>query len=251
MDLQQPKSKMPSLSWYKYWAPYVGLFIAWLTVHQAIRFFVRMNVVDTENVRKAEQQAKERGVGIVFAMNHSNRLLDPFFVTAASTPKESSYPMFYVTGKMDMYKKYSSGFSKLIYNDFIFKALGSQYIKEGKRDYSKSLERHIKILNAGHSVCIFPEGKLSKDNTLGKAHGGVGYLAIETGAIVVPIYTVGAHSMSLKDFFTRQRNVTIHYGKPMCGLDFRPLEIGEKNKYQQYADIVMSRIASTVKFANL
>jgi len=234
-----------------YWMPYTGLFVMWLTTHQWVKFFVRMYTVDEHHVRTAEKMAAERGAGIVFAMNHTNRLLDPFFVAAASTPKYSSYPMFYVTGKMDMYEKYSSGFAKLIYNDFVFKMLGTQSLRSGKRDYSRSLERHIKLLKAGQSVCIFPEGRLTLDGAIGTAHGGVGYLAIETGSVVVPVYTSNAYKMSLWDFITRKRKVTVHYGKPMCADNFRPLELGEKNKYQQYADIILSRVASTVKFANL
>ena len=250
-ELNQGTNNQQALKWYKYWLPYAGLFITWLSVHQVISFFVRLHTVDTENVRIAERMAAERGVGIVFAMNHTNRLLDPFFVTATSTPHYPSYPMFYVTGKMDMYQKYSSGFSKLIDNDFLFKALGSQYIRSGKRDYSKSLERHIKLLKAGQSVCIFPEGRLTPDGKIGMAHGGVGYLAIETGSVVVPVHTTNAYKMSFWDFILRKRRVTVHYGKPMCADNFRPLELGEKNKYQQYADIILSRVVSTVQFANL
>ncbi len=247
--MKEVKSKKLKRS--TYWLPYIGLFITWLTVHQAIRFFTHMQVVGSQNVRDAEAEADRRGVGIIFAMNHTSRLLDPFFVTAASTPYYPSYPMFYVTGKMDMYKVYSSGFAKLIYNDFVFKMLGSQYIHSGKKDYSKSLKRHVDILNAGHSVCIFPEGELSKDGTLGKAHGGVGYLAIETGAIVVPIYTVGGLGMSLSEFFMRKRHVVVSYGKFISSLDFKPSVQSEKNKYQQYANIVMDNIAHRVDESEL
>ncbi len=230
------------LNWKTYWFPYIGLFITWLTVHQLIRFFTRMTLVSEDNVRKAEVKAEELGVGIIFAMNHSNRLLDPFFVTAASTPYYPSFPMFYVTGKMSMYKRYSRGLYKIIYNGFIFKMLGSHYINSGVKDYAKSLESHVKLLQARQSVAIFPEGKLTKDGNLGTARGGIGYLSLETHALVIPVYVNGAWGMSIKDFLLRRGKVSVNYGPYITPRFFKFNERSTRNKYQQYADYIMTKI---------
>ncbi len=237
------KTKVYKLKWYQYWVPYVVLFVTWLTAHQLIRFFVHMKVLGSANVREAERIAKYYGAGIVFAMNHTSEL-DPFFATSAATPYYSAYPMFYVTGKMGLYKAHRKGFKTLIYNSAVFKSLGSQYLKSGNKNYAVSLARHINLLKAGRSVCIFPEGKISSDGKIGESHGGLGYLALETGAVVIPITVTGAWGITIRDFFLRKRQVSIHYGGPIHNIDFKPDLSSSKNKYQQYTDMIMKKIES-------
>ena len=50
-----------------------------------------------------------------------------------------------------------------------------------------ALETGIRLLKAGRTVVIFPEGEISPENGLNKAHSGAARLALATGAPVIPI----------------------------------------------------------------
>jgi 1-acyl-sn-glycerol-3-phosphate acyltransferase len=50
-----------------------------------------------------------------------------------------------------------------------------------------ALEAGIRLLNAGRTVVIFPEGEISPENAFHKAHSGAARLALATGAPVIPI----------------------------------------------------------------
>lgn len=50
-----------------------------------------------------------------------------------------------------------------------------------------ALEEGIRLLRAGRTVMIFPEGEISPDEGFKKAHTGVARLALATGAPVIPV----------------------------------------------------------------
>ena len=57
------------------------------------------------------------------------------------------------------------------------------------------LERAAELLDAGWNVLIFPEGTRSADGALHQFRPGVGRLVKRSGAAVLPIGIVGAHSL--------------------------------------------------------
>lgn len=50
-----------------------------------------------------------------------------------------------------------------------------------------ALETAVRLLKAGKTVVIFPEGVISPDRGLNKAHSGVARLALATGVPVIPV----------------------------------------------------------------
>jgi hypothetical protein len=50
-----------------------------------------------------------------------------------------------------------------------------------------ALEEGIRLLRAGRTVVIFPEGEISPEGRFHKAHTGVARLALATGAPVIPV----------------------------------------------------------------
>jgi len=106
--------------------------------------------------------------------------------------------------------------AKVIYKPTFFKAWGAYPVYVGVKNYEKSLRNHIDILkNKKGSVCIFPEGKVTKDGNLQDFKGGVAFLAQHTGASVVPVRILGVHKITLREFFLRKRNVVLILGKTM------------------------------------
>jgi 1-acyl-sn-glycerol-3-phosphate acyltransferase len=63
-------------------------------------------------------------------------------------------------------------------------------------------------------VVVYPEGGRSRDGRLGQPHPGIGRLALETGAPVVPVAIHGSLGIRRWERL-RLPEVTIEYGAPM------------------------------------
>ncbi len=88
--------------------------------------------------------------------------------------------------------------------------MGAFPVKRGEAD-RQSLRTAEEQLKAGRTLGIFPEGTRSRIQRLGKAHAGLGMIALRSGAPVVPVAIYGSEK-AFKKFRPR---VTITYGEPM------------------------------------
>src|SRR5919198_584819 len=70
------------------------------------------------------------------------------------------------------------------------------------------------ILERGDGVLIFPEGTRIRPGALGRAKRGVGRLALETGAPVVPVAVIGTEAVR-KGWRIRPHKVRIRAGAPL------------------------------------
>lgn len=59
------------------------------------------------------------------------------------------------------------------------------------------------ILSAGSVFAVFPEGTRSRDGRLYKGRGGAAWMALETGAVVVPVGVVGTRDMKMFGWLKR------------------------------------------------
>jgi 1-acyl-sn-glycerol-3-phosphate acyltransferase len=84
----------------------------------------------------------------------------------------------------------------------------------GLKDYRESLKNHIKLLKEKNTVCIFPEGRISKTGSLGDVHGGVVYLASVSHAPIIPVTITGAYKITLRELLGRKRHIQVRIGKP-------------------------------------
>ena len=92
-------------------------------------------------------------------------------------------------------------------------ALGAFPIRRGESD-ELALETARIILEQGGAVGIFPEGTRVRPGPLAEPKRGVGRLALETGAPVVPVAIIGTEDIR-KAWRIRPRKVSIRCGQPL------------------------------------
>jgi 1-acyl-sn-glycerol-3-phosphate acyltransferase len=222
--------------------------IAWPFGRLTLDFFCNLRVTGQENLHHATVLKHKINGGVVFALNHTSEL-DPVLSLVAVSPFSPLFPMFYVSRDGSKYKQDKFGWRKYIYSNAFFGFWGAHSTLSGFNDYKKSLRLHAELLAHGHSVCIFPEGGISKDGRLGQARGGAAYLAKETDSVVIPVAISGAWHMTNEDFFKRRRHITVSYGEPVLGrdLDFAQTSMSEENVYRIAGQQIMHRIETMLE----
>ena len=110
---------------------------------------------------------------------------------------------------------------------YIYRVGGVIPIRRGNHD-EKAFETAFTVLGQGEMLLIYSEGGRSRSGELGEPKRGVGRLALESGAPVVP---VAIHGSAKVRRWKRLRfpKVTVQYGEP---LSF-PLEKGASRERQQ------------------
>lgn len=71
-------------------------------------------------------------------------------------------------------------------------------VVEGEGDNRKALRDGKAVLEAGHALCIFPEGTISPDGELQSAQPGMAWLARKTGAPILPVHLGGTREALTK-----------------------------------------------------
>lgn len=100
------------------------------------------------------------------------------------------------------------------------------------------------VLEAGGAFAIYPEGTRSLDGRLHRGHTGVATLALDTGAVVVPVALSGTERMQpVGARFPRPRRVTVRYGRPLTFARYEGLS-GSNVIRRAVTDEIMDAIAS-------
>ena len=122
--------------------------------------------------------------------------------------------------------------------DYIFSHGGVFPVRRGRHD-EEAFITAFDILGRGEAVVMYPEGGRSRTGDIAaEAKPGLGRLALESGAPVVPVAILGSHQVRnwKRLHFPR---VTIQYGSP---LRFDRVEHSTREQQQEAAQHVLERI---------
>jgi len=149
--------------------------------------------------RTGREHARLRG-GLIVASNHRS-FLDPFAIGGCLPWRR---PMNYVA-KIELFQRRWQG--------WILSRLGAFPIRRGEAD-EESMETARQIVERGGAVCIFPEGTRIRRGSLSNPRRGVGRLALQTGAPVLPTAVLGTEHVR-RGWRIRPRKVKVRLGRAM------------------------------------
>lgn len=186
--------------------PFILQTIMWAIVRPLLSIFSRVRVFGKENLREVNG-------GAIFAINHLSDL-DPVLIPSTLGPFSGLLPIFSVAMERSFYDRPWP--LKFFYGGMVFNMLGAYAVRKGRKgDYENQLKTHIRILESGRNVGIFPEGARSRTTEIGEGRPGVAYMLWRTGRPVIPVAMSGHHSMRPRAFFARRHLITVSYGKPV------------------------------------
>ncbi|HET9720177.1 MAG TPA: lysophospholipid acyltransferase family protein [Solirubrobacteraceae bacterium] len=111
-------------------------------------------------------------------------------------------------------------------------------VRRGHQDEDAFISA-FRILERGGAVGMYVEGGRSRTGSVGtRARPGIGRLALESGAPVVPVAILGSHRVRN---WTRGRfpRVVVQYGPPLA---FERVDSSTREQQQQVADEILARI---------
>lgn len=98
---------------------------------------------------------------------------------------------------------------------WVIRGMGAFPVKRGAPDRA-ALKQSIEVLESGGAFGIFPEGTRNKTGKLRKAEPGTAYLALKSGATVVPVGVTATYKLFSE--------IRVRYGPPV---DLSPYATGK------------------------
>ncbi|HEX6602814.1 MAG TPA: 1-acyl-sn-glycerol-3-phosphate acyltransferase [Solirubrobacterales bacterium] len=173
--------------------------VNWPMYHVARLFLLPFFLVYFRLDRRGREYGRAKG-GVIVAANHRS-FLDPFVVGACLPWRR---PMNYMA-KVELFERRWQG--------WMLSRLGAFPVRRGESDEESMLTARM-VAERGGAVCIFPEGTRIRRGTLSDPKRGVGRLALQTGAVVIPTAVLGTEEVR-RGWRIRPRKCRVRMGPPM------------------------------------
>ncbi|MFT4136671.1 lysophospholipid acyltransferase family protein [Microbacterium sp.] len=145
---------------------------------------------------------------VILASNHLS------FIDSLLIPMFAPRPVYFLA-KSSYFE--GKGLRGWISRQF-FTAIGATPVRRGAGQAAlDALDQQRRILASGRAIALYPEGTRSLDGRLYKGRTGAAFLALESGAKVVPVGLIGTNeAMPVGARFPRRHpRMTIRYGEPI------------------------------------
>ncbi len=184
----------------------------------------RPTVVGRDNV--------PRGGPVIVASNHLSFVDSVVIPICAPRPVKFLAKAEYFTG---------TG-AKGVANRWWYTAIGSVPVdRESARAAQEALDAALAVLRAGEAFGIYPEGTRSRDGRLYRGRTGVAWLALTSGAPVVPVALSGTQDIQpVGSSRPRIRPVTVRFGTPMTFTEQPGVPSGRRRR--EVTDEIMAAI---------
>jgi glycerol-3-phosphate dehydrogenase (NAD(P)+) len=146
-------------------------------VYWPARLVIKTAILIYFRVRRLGREHVPPG-GVILASNHRS-FLDPFVVGCCVRR-----PIYFVA-KRELFKNPLVG--------WFLNCMGAFPVRRGQSD-EESVKTSLQLLADGKAVVMFPEGTRIVNGSLGRPKRGVGRLALQSGAPVVPVAVTGSEN---------------------------------------------------------
>jgi 1-acyl-sn-glycerol-3-phosphate acyltransferase len=190
-------------------------------VYEVVRVITVLHALITYRARAFGSELVPSG-SVILAPNHAS-FMDHFFVAGFIRRRVQ------FMAKSQLFKGVG---------EWIFSHGGVFPVRRGHHD-EEAFITAFEVLNRGGAVVMYCEGGRSRTGAVGEqARPGIGRLALESGAPVVPVAVLGSHQVRNWKRLRFPR-ITIQYGQPFC---FQRVETPTREHQQQAADLILERI---------
>ncbi|WP_404438930.1 1-acyl-sn-glycerol-3-phosphate acyltransferase [Microbacterium aerolatum] len=145
---------------------------------------------------------------VIFASNHLS------FIDSIAIPVAAPRPVHFLA-KSSYFE--GTGLGGAAKRSF-FEAIGAIPVRRGAGQAAlDALDQQRQLLEEGLTVALYPEGTRSTDGRLYKGRTGVAFLALQTGAPVVPVGLTGTDKVMPKGakLPSMKERITVRFGAPI------------------------------------
>ncbi|MFS0893424.1 lysophospholipid acyltransferase family protein [Microbacterium sp. 179-I 3D3 NHS] len=145
---------------------------------------------------------------VIFASNHLS------FIDSVAIPVAAPRPVHFLA-KSSYFE--GAGFRGWLSRTF-FQSIGAIPVRRGAGQAAlDALDLQRQLLDEGLAVALYPEGTRSTDGRLYKGRTGVAFLALQTGAPVVPVGLIGTDKVMPvgAKVPTVSERITVKFGAPL------------------------------------
>jgi len=164
----------------------------------------------------------------------------PYIIAPNHTSVLDQTIVSYAIGSERRDKMYTLASKHFFDNPFFrtFMRIAANVVRlDREEDFFTALRTAAKLIKLGRAVYINPEGTRSKTGDLQPFKVGVGVLAVETGAPIIPVYIEGTFkSLKRGNIIPKPHKVKVFFGEPIL-MDGYKKRLASEPAYDVYRSV--------------